>query len=175
MTRHTTSLLRLLRTKAVGTRSIPSVTRLAKNGTWWNASLPGILFLLLLTAVPCATAGTKALREIVVVFKTHFDIGYTDMASNIVQRYRTTMMDKALEVVDQNRDLPPEQQFVWTVSGWPMHKILQDWPGQSPQRKERVERALREGRFVVHGLPFSTHTELLEAEEIGRASCRERV
>jgi hypothetical protein len=49
-----------------------------------------------------------------------------------------------------------------------MHKILQDWPGQSPQRKERVEKALREGRFVVHGLPFTTHTELLEAEDLVR-------
>jgi alpha-mannosidase len=108
-------------------------------------------------------------KEIVVVFKTHFDIGYTDMATNIVQRYRTTMIDQALEVVDQNRDLPPQQQFAWTLSGWPMHKILQDWPGQSPQRKERVEQALRDGRFVVHGLPFSTHTELLEAEDLVRS------
>jgi hypothetical protein len=168
MARHATSLLRLLRTKPVRTRSTASVTSLAKNGTRWNASLPEILFLLLLAAATCAAAETKPLREIVVVFKTHFDIGYTDMASNIVQRYRTTMMDKALEVVDRNRDLPPEQQFVWTVSGWPMHKILQDWPGQSPQRKERVEKALREGRFVVHGLPFTTHTELLEAEDLVR-------
>jgi hypothetical protein len=108
-------------------------------------------------------------KEIVVVFKTHFDIGYTDMATNIVQRYRTTMIDQALAVVDQNRDLPPQQQFAWTLSGWPMHKILQDWPGQSPQRKERVEQALRDGRFVVHGLPFSTHTELLEAEDLVRS------
>ena len=108
-------------------------------------------------------------KEIVVVFKTHFDIGYTDMATNVVQRYRTTMIDQALEVVDQNRDLPPQQQFVWTLAGWPMNKILQDWPGQSPQRIQRVERALRDGRFVVHGLPFTTHTELLESEDLVRS------
>jgi Polysaccharide lyase family 4, domain III/Glycosyl hydrolases family 38 N-terminal domain len=108
-------------------------------------------------------------KEIVVVFKTHFDIGYTDMATNIVQRYRTTMIDQALEVVDQNRDLPPQQRFVWTLAGWPMHKILQEWPGYSPQRTQRVEEALRDGRFVVHGLPFTTHTELLEAEDLVRS------
>jgi alpha-mannosidase len=108
-------------------------------------------------------------KEIVVVFKTHFDIGYTDMATNIVQKYRTKMIDQALDVVEQNRDLPPQQQFAWTLSGWPMHKILQDWPGQLPLRKERVEQALRDGRFVVHGLPFSTHTELLEAEDLVRS------
>ena len=109
------------------------------------------------------------LREIVVVFKTHFDIGYTEMASNVVQRYRTTMIDQALDVVDQNHDLPPQQQFAWTLAGWPLTKILQDWPGQSEQRKERVEKALREGRFVVHGLPFTTHTELLESEDLVRS------
>jgi alpha-mannosidase len=108
-------------------------------------------------------------KEIVVVFKTHFDIGYTDMATNVVQRYRTTMIDQALEVVDQNRDLPPQQKFVWTLAGWPMHKILEEWPGQSPQRTQRVEQALRDGRFVVHGLPFTTHTELLEPEDLVRS------
>jgi hypothetical protein len=75
----------------------------------------------------CAFAVSPALAavsEVIVVFKTHFDIGYTDMASNVVQRYRTTMIDDALKVVDQNRDLPPEQQFVWTLPGWPLAKIL---------------------------------------------------
>lgn len=106
-------------------------------------------------------------KQIIVVFKTHFDIGYTDMAANIVARYRTTMIDKALEVVDQNRGLPPAQQFAWTVPGWPMHQIL-DWPEQDPARKHRVEAALEAGRFVVHALPFSTHTELLEPEDLVR-------
>jgi len=133
-----------------------------------TSKVRGVLSLLLLAALTSPAAETNTLREIIVVFKTHFDIGYTDLATNIVQRYRTTMIDQALEVVDQNRDLPPQQQFTWTLSGWPMHKILQDWPGQSPQRKERVEQALRDGRFVVHGLPFSTHTELLEAEDLVR-------
>ena len=53
--------------------------------------LPFLLFL---------TSAQAAVEEVIVVFKTHFDIGYTDMASNVVQRYRTTMIDQALEVVD---------------------------------------------------------------------------
>ena len=107
------------------------------------------------------------IEQVVVVFKTHFDIGYTDMASNVVARYRTTMIDKALEVVDQNRDLPPAQQFAWTIPGWPMHQIL-DWPEQTPERKQRVMQAFKDGRFVVHALPFSMHTELLELEDLVR-------
>ena len=108
------------------------------------------------------------LDQVILVFKTHFDIGYTDMAKNVVERYRTTMIDQALEVCDRNRDLPPELQFAWTLPGWPMSQIMADWPGQTPARKQRIEQALKAGRFVVHGLPFTTHTELLEPEDLVR-------
>jgi alpha-mannosidase len=109
-----------------------------------------------------------AVNTVIVVFKTHFDIGYTDLASNVVQRYRTTMIDDALKVVDQNRELPPEQQFAWTLPGWPLSQILGAWPGQSADRQERVRRAFKDGRFVVHALPFTTHTEWLEPEDLVR-------
>ena len=36
------------------------------------------------------------LRDIIIVFKTHFDNGYTDMAENVINNYSTTMMEKAL-------------------------------------------------------------------------------
>lgn len=142
--------------------------------TAWISAVLCVLVATSRTNVGVARGGTigaanrTGVREVIVVFKTHFDIGYTDMASNIVAKYRTTMIDKALDVVDQNRDLPSAQQFVWTIPGWPMHKILEDWPGQSGERKERILKAFSEGRFVVHALPFTTHTELLEAEDLVR-------
>ncbi len=117
---------------------------------------------------PTAVKPASDPREVVIVFKTHFDIGYTDMASNIVAKYRTTMIDQALEVVDANRDLPPEQQFTWMIPGWPMKVITEDWPGQTPERQRRVMQAFRDGRFAVHALPFTLHTELLEPEDIVR-------
>jgi len=119
-------------------------------------------------AAPAASRPAGGVREIVVVFKTHFDIGYTDLARNVVQRYRTAMIDQALEIVDRNRALPPDERFVWTLPGWPMAQIAGDWPGQTADRLKRVGDALREGRFVVHALPFTTHTELLEPEDLVR-------
>jgi len=113
-------------------------------------------------------APAPGVREVVIAFKTHFDIGYTDMAATIVQRYRTTMIDQALQVCDRSRDLPPEQQFVWTLPGWPLKKIMEDWPGQTPERKQRVMQAFKDGRFVAHALPFTTHTETLELEDLVR-------
>jgi alpha-mannosidase len=137
--------------------------------TTWKREIVGMvaLTLLLLCHLPVVLAAAD-LTDVIVVFKTHFDIGYTDMASNVVQRYRTTMIDDALKVVDQNRDLPPDAQFVWTLPGWPLAKILEEWPGQTPDRQRRVRDAFRNGRFVTHALPFTTHTELLEPEDLVR-------
>jgi hypothetical protein len=129
-----------------------------------------LVTLLLLPRAPglAAEPSGGGVRQVIIAFKTHFDIGYTEMASNVVQRYRTTMIDDALKVVDQNRSLPAAQQFVWTIPGWPATQVLEDWPGQLPERQQRIRQAFKEGRFVVHGLPFSIHTELFEPEDLVR-------
>ncbi|MBU2573465.1 MAG: hypothetical protein KKH28_05255 [Elusimicrobia bacterium] len=106
------------------------------------------------------------LREIIVVSKTHFDIGFTGLPSEIIAWYRTEMIDRALETVEQSRGLAPEQRFTWTLPGWPLAQVL--WPGQTPGRRERVMAALRDGSLAAHALPFTMHTESLELEEIVR-------
>ena len=106
------------------------------------------------------------LEEVIVVSKTHFDIGYTDLASRVVDRYRTTMADQALTLVDQSAGLPADEQFSWTLAGWPMAQML--WPGQTPERRARLLGAMRAGRLVPHALAFTTHTESLDLEDLTR-------
>ncbi len=115
---------------------------------------------------PSARGASPALKEVVVVFKTHFDIGYTDLVTNVLTRYRTTFLDDALKLIEDSRGLPPDQQFVWTVPGWPLHEML--WPGQTPERREKVLRALKDRRLAVHALPFTVHTESLDLEDLVR-------
>src|SRR5215471_13400801 len=115
-----------------------------------------------------AAPAPAAVQQVIIVFKTHFDIGYTDMASNVVQRYRTTITDSALDVADQTRSLPAGQPFIWTTPGWEMKKILEDWPGQTAARKQRVTSAFQDGRFVIHALPCNLETESLELEDVVR-------
>jgi len=107
-------------------------------------------------------------QTIIVVCKTHFDIGYTHRVEDLLNYYRTTMIDRALDVMDRSRELPPEQQFVWTSPGWVMQKVLEDWPGQTTERRARLEAAMKSGKFVTHALPFSIEAELLEPEELAR-------
>ena len=104
--------------------------------------------------------------DVWVVFKTHFDIGYTDLVTNVLNRYRGEMMDNALAVIDTDRNLAPDQRFTWTLPGWPLTQML--GPQQTPERRERIAKALREGRLAVHALPFTVHTESLELEDLVR-------
>jgi hypothetical protein len=113
-----------------------------------------------------ASAARAAVEEVVVVFKTHFDIGYTDLARNVVAKYRTSMIDNALVVCDGAKAMPPEHRFVWTLSGWPMEQVL--WPGQTAERRRRIVEAIRDGRLVWHALPASLHTESLDLEDLVR-------
>jgi hypothetical protein len=106
-----------------------------------------------------------SVRQIILVFKTHFDIGYTDFAEAVVQKYSTSMMQNAFEDIEKNKGLPPEKQFVWTVSGWPMKQMLTK---SVPAVKSRVVDALKDGHFVIHALPFSLETESSDPEMLVR-------
>jgi alpha-mannosidase len=110
--------------------------------------------------------GSKV-TDVWVVFKTHFDLGFTDLPENVFKRYREEMMDKALGVVEKNKAQPKEKQFAWTVPGWPLYAQILG-PLQNPERKARIEKAIKEGSIVVHGLPFTTHTESLDYEDLVR-------
>ena len=60
----------------------------------------------------------QQVKEIIVVCKTHFDIGYTHRVDDLLRYNRTTMIDRALATMEGANSLPPEQQFVWTSPGW---------------------------------------------------------
>ncbi len=105
------------------------------------------------------------LDEVVVVFKTHFDIGYTDYAESVIRKYGSSMIEGALENLDASMKLPPEERFVWTLPGWPMQEILERG---NPVNKNRVETALKNGNFVIHALPFTLETEASDLENIVR-------
>ncbi len=52
------------------------------------------------------------LKEVIVVFKTHFDIGYTDYAESVVRKYGSSMIEGALTNLDASLKLPADERFV---------------------------------------------------------------
>jgi len=109
-------------------------------------------------------------QEIIVVCKTHFDIGFTHRVDEVIPYFQTSMIDQALSVMEQSEDLPADQQFVWTAPAWVMSKVLEDWEGQTQERREKLEDAFKSGRFVSHALPFTSHSDIMSAEEFARGT-----
>lgn len=114
-----------------------------------------------------AVANTHV-KEIIVIFKTHFDIGYTHRVKDIVHYYRTEMIDHALKIMDSSRSLPVEEQFKWTCPGWVMSKVMEPWPGQTEERRRKLDQAFSNGRFVTHAMPFTIETDVCEPEVLTR-------
>ena len=102
--------------------------------------------------------------SIFVIFKTHYDIGYTHLVKEVINYYRTDMIDNALKLIEDSHNLPKEQRFVWTIPGWPLYQIL--YPGQTRERKEKVIQAIREGSLQMHTLAATFQTESLEPEDL---------
>ena len=105
-------------------------------------------------------------KDVIVVFKTHFDIGYTDWADNVRYNYAGPMVEGALDIIEQSKQMPAHQQFNWIIAGCPMKEMLEN---SKPEVKPRIEQAIRNGNFTVHGLPFTFETEACEPESMVRS------
>lgn len=103
--------------------------------------------------------------DIIVVFKMHFDIGYTQWAEGVLQQYSGPMVEKTLKAIDQTSDLPEEEQFVWTVPSWPLKYMLENC---SSDLKPGLEKAIKEERIIPHALPFTFETEASDLENLVR-------
>ena len=120
-----------------------------------------------IAAVPLKQGDSQVkVKDLIIVFKMHFDIGYTDLAESVLNRYNTSMIDETLSSVQATSTLPVNEQFVWTLPGWPMKYMLEN---STPDRKKGLESALRDGRFRLHALPFTIETESSDLENLVRS------
>ena len=93
-------------------------------------------------------------KEILIVFKTHLDIGYTELAKDVMDRYLHSFIPNAIRIGYELKDT--DTPFIWTVGAWLIHEALkQDHDGA-------LEQAIRDGVIAWHGLPFTYHTELMD-------------
>lgn len=97
-------------------------------------------------------------KKLHVVFKTHLDIGFTDLAENVIEQYLFDFIPRALDLAEA---IP--EKFVWTTGSWLIDYYLNS-PKISEINKKRLETAIQKGTICWHGLPFTTHTELMDEE-----------
>ena len=65
-----------------------------------------------------AQEADSSVERVLVVFKTHLDIGYTDLSSRVERHYIDTFIPKALAVAEELRAAGGEERYVWTTGSW---------------------------------------------------------
>lgn len=98
------------------------------------------------------------IKTVHVVFKTHLDIGFTDLASRTVERYFNTFIPQAIATADELRRRGGEERLSWTTGSWLINSYLQH---ADDQKRRGLEEAVKRGDITWHALPFTTHTELM--------------
>ena len=106
------------------------------------------------------------LEEEIIVTKCHLDVGYTHTVPELIERYRTAYMDRALALFDSDRTEPSDLRARWTMPAWLVDAILK---GQyAPERRAKIEDAVRQRRLMWHALPFTSEPEASDVEELVR-------
>ena len=100
-------------------------------------------------------------RKIILVFKTHFDIGFTDLSQNVIRQYAGPMLRDVIETCEATETLGP-LRYVWTMPAWPLWYISEHC---EPELRPRLERLIEQGQILWHGLPFTSHTDFCAPEE----------
>lgn len=110
-----------------------------------------------ITATQSNADGAAPLRRVHVVYKTHLDLGYTDLAANVLARYRDEFIPTAIRLGRELLESTGRREFVWSTGSWLVAHALKHG---SPAQRAELDAAIRDGLVAWHGLPFSTHTEL---------------
>lgn len=100
------------------------------------------------------------MKDLFVVSKTHLDLGFTDYADNIANKYIDEYIPNAISIAEKlNQD--GKKKFVWTTGSWILTKALKSSDGQFVAK---LKTAIKNGNVVAHAMPFTTHTELLDSD-----------
>lgn len=102
-----------------------------------------------------------AVDKVYVVFKTHLDVGFTDLSSVVTQRYMSDFIPKALDVSERLYAENAKEKYVWTTGSWLIWKYLHS---VSPKEVERLEAAIRRGDIVWNSVPYTVESESMNLD-----------
>jgi hypothetical protein len=101
----------------------------------------------------------RSVENVHVIFKTHLDIGFTDLSENVIRTYFESFIPAALSLSERFRKQGRKDRFIWTTGSWLIYEYLEQ---AIPDNRRRMEEAIVAGDIVWHGLPFTTHSELID-------------
>ena len=106
------------------------------------------------------TSGEK-IEKVYVAFKTHLDVGFTDLSSVVTERYVHDFIPKAIEVSERLRADGSGDRYVWTTGSWLIGKYLRT---ASPEAVKQLEEAIGRGDIVWNSVPYTVESETMTRE-----------
>jgi hypothetical protein len=97
-----------------------------------------------------------SVKKVYVIFKTHFDLGYTDLSSAVEQRYVKNFIPKAIDLAEQLRAEGGKAGYVWTTGTWLIDAYLRQATSQEAQK---LEKAIERGDIVWNAAPYTIQSE----------------
>lgn len=101
------------------------------------------------------------IKKIILVFKTHFDIGFTDLASNVIRKYSDSMLRDVVETCKATENMG-KLRYVWTMPSWPLKEVFLNC---GIEMRQELIHYIKNGQIVWHALPFTSHTDFCGEEE----------
>ena len=93
------------------------------------------------------------IKKVILVFKTHFDIGFTKLSREILEDYAGEMLNRVVETCQATRDMG-ELAYVWTMPAWPLEQVRDRVEGA---RAEVLDGLIARRQVVWHALPYTSH------------------
>ncbi len=91
--------------------------------------------------------------KVFLVFKTHFDIGFTALAEDVLKLYSGEMLEKVIDTCESTQRFN-NKRYVWTVPAWPLQVMERDC---APEMRQRLRALIENGQLAWHALPFTSH------------------
>ena len=101
------------------------------------------------------------MKKVIVVSKTHLDLGFTDFAENIRKKYLDEFIPNAVKTAESVNT--KGKKFVWTTGSW---LLCEELKNGTRENATALTKALKNGDIVAHALPFTLHTELLDSDSL---------
>ena len=111
--------------------------------------------------LPAAT-DAPVVKRVLVMFKCHLDVGFTDTQAGVMRKYFEEYFPRAMQVATAMRQLGTDR-YVWTTGSWLLYEYLEQ---ASSDQRRRVEQAVAAGDLAWHALPFTWQTETLDRSMI---------
>jgi hypothetical protein len=102
-----------------------------------------------------------SIRKVHLIFKTHLDIGFTGLSSEIEQQYMNEFIPKTLAAIEKLKAEKAEERYVWTTGSWLVWGYLQQ---ASPEAIKNLEKAIVRGDIVWHGMPYTVESEMMSRD-----------